>query len=39
MCMHAVGPPNKGHSGDNIKSADVFFVERFSSLSGSECIV
>ena len=32
-------PPNKGHFGDNINSADLFFVERFSSLGGSKCIV
>ena len=25
-------PPNKGHFGDNINSADMFFVERLSSL-------
>ena len=34
-------PPNirnKGHFGDNINSADLFFVD-FSSLGGSKCIV
>ena len=30
---------NKGHLGDNINSADLFFVERFFSLGGSICIV
>ena len=29
-------PPNKGHFGDDINSADLFFVER---LRGSKCIV
>ena len=35
----AVGSQNKGHFGDNINSSDLFFVERFSSLGGSKCIV
>ena len=30
---------NKEHFGDNINSADLFVVERFSSLRGSKCIV
>ena len=30
-------PLNKGHFGDSINSADLFFVERFSSLGGSKC--
>ena len=37
--MSTVEPPNKGHFGDNINSADLFFVERFSSLGGSKCIL
>ena len=28
---------NKGHFWDNINSADLFLVERFSSLGGSKC--
>ena len=32
-------PLNKGHFGDDINSADLVFVERFSSLGGSKCIV
>ena len=32
-------PPNKGYFGDNINSAYLFFVERFSSLGGPKCIV
>ena len=33
-------PPNKGHFGDDdINLADLFFVERFSSLGSSKCIV
>ena len=32
-------PLNKGHFGDYTNSADLFFVERFSSLGGSKCIV
>ena len=34
-----MGPLNKGHFGDNINSADLFFVERFSSLGGFKCVV
>ena len=34
-----IEPPNKGHFGDDINSADLLFVERLSSLGGSECIV
>ena len=34
-----VEPLNKRHFGDNINSADLFFVERFSSLGGSKCVV
>ena len=34
-----VGPLNRGHLGDDINSADLFFVERFSSLGGSKSIV
>ena len=34
-----VDPPNKGCLGEDINSADVFFVERLSSLGGSKCIV
>ena len=36
---YTVKPPNKGHFGDDINSADFFFVERFSSSEGSKCIV
>ena len=32
-------PLNTGHFGDDMNSADSFFVERFSSLGGSKCIV
>ena len=32
-------PPNKGHFGDGINSADLSFVEKFSSLGSSKCIV
>ena len=32
-------PPNTRHFGDDINSADLFFVERLSSLGGSKCIV
>ena len=35
----AVEPLNKGHFGDDLNSADLFFVERFYSLGGSKCIV
>ena len=34
-----VEPQNKGHFGDNINLADLFFVERFSSLGGSKHII
>ena len=34
-----VEPANKGLFGDDIYSADLFFVERFSSLGGSKCTV
>ena len=34
-----VEPLNKGHFEDDINSADLFFVERFSSLGGSNGIV
>ena len=34
-----VEPPNKGHFGNGIYSAYLFFVERLSSLRGSKCIV
>ena len=37
--LHIQRTLNKGHFGDNINSADLFFVERLSSLGGSECIV
>ena len=30
-------PPNKGHVGDNINSAVLFFIERLSSFRGSKC--
>ena len=30
-------PANKGHFEDNKYSADLFFVERFTSLGGSKC--
>ena len=30
---------NTGHFGDGINSTDLSFVERFSSLGGSKCIV
>ena len=33
MATYTVGPPN------GINSADLFFVERFSSLGGSKCTV
>ena len=29
LYIRTVGPPNKGHFGDNMNSADLFFVERF----------
>ena len=31
-------PRNRGHVGDNINSAVVFFVERLSSFGSSKCI-
>ena len=37
--LTTVEPLNKGHFGDNINSADLFFVERFSSLGSSKCLV
>ena len=37
--VNTAEPPNKGHFGDHINSADSFFVERFSSLGGSKCIL
>ena len=37
--MYTVEYPNKGHFGDDINSADLFFVERFSSSGDSNCIV
>ena len=37
--VHTVDPPNKGHFGDDLISADLFFVDRLSSLGGSKCIV
>ena len=39
--MYTVEAPNEGIFGDNvnINSADLFFVERFSSMGGSKCIV
>ena len=33
------GTSEKGHFGDDTYSADLFFVERFSFLGGSKCIV
>ena len=40
VVVHYTGVPlNKGHSGDKINSADLFFVGRLSSLGGSKCIV
>ena len=36
ICTVTVKPPNKGHFRDNINSADLFFVERYSSLGGSK---
>ena len=33
-----LGLLNKGHFGDDINSADLFFVERFSSLGGSNVL-
>ena len=33
---HTVKPPNKGHIGDNINSAVLFFIERLSSPRGSK---
>ena len=39
LMYSTVEPLNKGHFGDNINSADLFFVERLSSLGGSKCIV
>ena len=35
---NTVEPPNKGHVGDNINSAVVFFVERLSSFGDLKCI-
>ena len=37
--QHTGEPLNKGHFGDDINSADLFFVERLSSLGGSKYIV
>ena len=37
--MCTMVPLKKGHFGDDINSADLFFVERLSSLRGSKCIV
>ena len=37
--MKPVGPLNIGHCGARMNSADLSFVERFSSLGGSKCIV
>ena len=34
-----VNPPNKGHFGDGINSADLFFVERFLVFGRFKCIV
>ena len=34
-----VEPLNKGHFGDYMNSADLFIIERFSSLGGSKCNV
>ena len=34
-----VAPLNKGPFGEDINLANLFFVERFSSLGGSKCIV
>ena len=39
LIVCAVEPPNKGHFGNDINPADLFFVERFSSLGGSKSIV
>ena len=36
---NTVEPPNKGHFGDNINSADLVFVVRFSFPGGSKCLV
>ena len=38
-CEYTLDPPNRGHFRDDINSADLFFVEKFSSLGGSKCIV
>ena len=35
MPVRTVEPPNTGHFGDNLNSADMLFVERFSSVGGS----
>ena len=40
LFAHTVGPPNIRNFGDDIRnSADLFFIERFSSLGGSKCTV
>ena len=31
-----VEPPDKGHFGDNVNSADLFFIERFYLCGGSK---
>ena len=36
---NTVEPPNKGHFGDDINSADMFFAEKFFHLGGLKCIV
>jgi hypothetical protein len=33
-----VEPPNREHFGDDLNSADIFFVERLSPFGGLKCI-
>ena len=39
MYRHTAEPMNKGQFEDDISSTDQFFIERFSSLGGSKCII
>ena len=39
MCLSLVEASDKWHFGDGINSTPLFFVERFSSLGGSNCTV
>ena len=39
LCVYAVEPLNVSHIGDDINSAYLLFLERFSSLEGLKCFV